>query len=332
MDKYLIMKILISSDWHIHNYREFDEDGSRMGNILKSIEDQFIYATNNDIETIVCGGDMVHQQRNTPIKVTLEIIKFFTRMFKDHPTVTMYGITGNHDLGEKAVLGSYENLTSWAWIMDSIFEGFICFDGSSVTVYEGTSSCNLVGIPYLEFKEDFSKALDIASEYGVTVPRPILFIHQTPHLPNLNIPMDTDPNDTRYDVFDHVFCGHIHKRMELNNKFTLIGTPIQHGFDEGGLHVKNGFIVYDTITKDKVWINTDYPKFVEIKEGQAEPSNCYIRVLPTFKGSSAIAPAQREKFANTTKREDILKAYYDAEGEGDNDVLDVGLKIIAQIF
>ena len=324
------MKILVTSDWHIHNFSDFSVNDSRMENIFSAIRDMFIYADNNSISTILFCGDLVERQNTTPIKVTLEILKFFRTMFRTYPDITIIGISGNHDLGEKSVLSNCSNLVSWVKIMGGDFpNNFRCIDNDNYF----RNNTNYFGIPYLEYKEDYDKALQAKYEEaklssGATK---ILMIHQTPDLPGMNIPMDTDPNDPRYSIFTHVFCGHIHKRMSLTENFDLIGTPLQHSFDEGGLQVENGFIEYDLSTKEKKYINLDYPKFVEIKEGQNRPDNCYVRILPTFTATTTIDAVQREKFAQSTNREDIVKSYFEVDGDGDKETLSIGLKIIQEI-
>lgn len=302
-----------------------------MNNIFSAIKDMFIYADKHGIRTILFGGDLVERQNTTPIKVTLEILKFFRTMFRTYPDTTIIGISGNHDLGEKSVFTNCHNLVSWVKIIAGANENFICLDKHDLP--NPKDGVHYFGIPYLEYKEDYDKMLEYQYKMAQTSPcaTKILIIHQTPDLPNMNIPMDTDPNDPRYKVFTHVFCGHIHKRMSLTNNFDLIGTPLQHSFDEGGLHIENGFIEYDLTTKEKKYINLNYPKFVEVKEGQEHPDNCYVRVLPTFTGTTNIDATQREKFAQSTNREDIVKSYFEVDGDGDKETLAIGLKIIQEI-
>lgn len=323
------MKVIVTSDWHIHNYKNYSEDDSRMKNIFSSILDMFNYAHQNNIETILFGGDMVERQVTTPIKVILETLQFFKDTFEKFPNIQVIAISGNHDLGEKSIFHTAESLVSWCHIMGNTFEQWHCIDLKSMQV----DNLHIFGIPYLEYKEDYDKSLTLvtAQKELSNARYSILLIHQTPHLPGLNIPMDTDPNDERYGVFDQVFCGHIHKRMHLATNFNLIGTPLQHSFDEGGYQVDNGFIEYNVETKEKKYINLNYPKFIEIKEGQTEPSNCYVRTLPTFKGTSGIDSIQREVFSSNTNRQTVVSSYFEVEGNGDKDTLDIGLKILSKL-
>ena len=321
------MKILVTSDWHIHTYKDFP---NREENIFSAVEDMFSYCNDNNITAIYFGGDLVHANNNTPIKVTLNVLDLFERMFDKYPQINVFAISGNHGLGEKSILERANNLISWVQILSKRFSNFNCIDmGSWYT--SDTQDTVVYGIPYLEFKEDFDKALTIQSDKAAksTAKFKTLLIHQTPDFPTINFPMDTNPNDPRYKVFDHVHCGHIHKRMPITEYFSLIGTPTQLGFDEGGLQVDNGFLVYDTETKKNTFHKLDYPKFVEVKEGEPHPPNCYVRELPNY--VPTVTTASREEFTEGNSKDAILVSYCKAQGIEDQATIDVGLKILSKI-
>jgi|TARA_R110000850_G_scaffold86615_3_gene186491 DNA repair exonuclease SbcCD nuclease subunit len=321
------MKILVTSDWHIHTYKDFP---NREENIFSAVEDMFSYCNDNNITAIYFGGDLVHANNNTPIKVTLNVLDLFERMFDEYPQINVFAISGNHGLGEKSILERANNLISWVQILSKRFSNFNCIDmGSWYT--SDTQDTVVYGIPYLEFKEDFDKALTIQSDKAAKSIGKFktLLIHQTPDFPTINFPMDTNPNDPRYKVFDHVHCGHIHKRMPITEYFSLIGTPTQLGFDEGGLQVDNGFLVYDTETKKNTFHKLDYPKFVEVKEGEPHPPNCYVRELPNY--VPTVTTASREEFTEGNSKDAILVSYCKAQGIEDQATIDVGLKILSKI-
>lgn len=324
------MKISISSDWHLHNWKDsFSKENERLENQLQAIRCQFEHAHKNNIRVIVVAGDFVQMHKNTPIKVTLSLLTLLKEMFYKYPDIEMYGITGNHDNYEKCVLINYDKLSSWPRILHKMFRPrFNCMDGGYYNLSVGDSFITIMGIPYMDYKEDYTKVLNKMAEVCKRVGnyRKILFIHQTPNFLNMNMPMDTDPNDSIYDCWDQVFCGHIHKRMQLTDKFTTIGTMVQLGFGEGGKDVDNGFLVYDSETNTKEWVNLDFPKFVEVKEGEDHPNNCYVRELPTFKHSTSMKPSQRKHYT-TNNRAEMVKSYVDEVG-GSKLSLNVGLEII----
>lgn len=319
------MKILVTSDWHIHTYKDFP---NREENIFSAIEDMFSYCNDNNIDTIYFGGDLVHANNNTPIKVTLNVLDLFDRMFTKYPNIRVYGISGNHGIGEKSIFDKAHKLISWVRILSNRFpSNFFCMDMNIQKIRLG----EVYGIPYLEFKEDFDKALTFQSEFASKSDAKFktLLIHQTPDFPSINFPMDTNPNDPRYKVFDHIHCGHIHKRMPITDTFTLIGTPTQLGFDEGGLHIDNGFLVYDTHTCKNTFHRLDYPKFVEVKEGQPHPPNCYVREISTYKPT--VTTANRLDFTQDNSKDDILISFCKAQDIQDQVTIDTGLKILSKI-
>lgn len=322
------MKILVTSDWHIHTYKDFP---NREENIFSAVEDMFSYCNDNNITAIYFGGDLVHANNNTPIKVTLKVLNLFDKLFTKYPNIRVYGISGNHGIGEKSILDKAHKLISWVRILSQRFpSNFICIDmNCSYTSY--TEQTEVYGIPYLEFKEDFDKALTIQSEFASKSDAKFktLLIHQTPDFPSINFPMDTNPNDPRYKLFDHVHCGHIHKRMPITEYFSLIGTPTQLDFDEGGLQVDNGFLIYDTHTCKNTFHRLDYPKFVEVKEGQPHPPNCYVREIPTYKPT--VTTAQRLEFTSDNSKDNILVSYCKAQNIEDQATIDLGLKILQKV-
>lgn len=322
------MKILVTSDWHIHTYKDFP---NREENIFSVVEDMFSYCNDNDIDTIYFGGDLVHANNNTPIKVTLKVLDLFDRMFTIYPNISVYGISGNHGIGEKSIFDKAHKLISWVRILSERFSNnFYCID-MDVAYTHLDGDCEVYGIPYLEFKEDFDKALTIQSDRARRSKAKFktLLIHQTPDFPSINFPMDTNPNDPRYKVFDHVHCGHIHKRMPITDYFSLIGTPTQLSFDEGGIQVDNGFLVYDTETKQNTFHRLDYPKFVEVKEGEPHPPNCYVREISNYKPT--VTTAVRSDFTSDNSKDSILLSYCKAQDIQDQATIDEGLKILDKI-
>jgi DNA repair exonuclease SbcCD nuclease subunit len=60
----------------------------------------------------------------------------------------------------------------------------------------------------------------------------------------------------------HVFSGHYHPHMQVTDKATVVGSPLQLNWaDEGDTR---GFIVYDTDTGEQEFHEIDAPKFVSL--------------------------------------------------------------------
>ena len=152
-------KVLVFSDAHAHNFSQFDTDGSRLLNCERVIADMFKSAAYHECRTIAFCGDLTDKVNSIPIKVALMLVNIFKAAFTKYPDIDVVAISGNHDLGERSYLHNSHNLASTINLLHDIFPNrFVCIDRDYYTLNE----VRFIGIPYLEHKEHFSKALDEA--------------------------------------------------------------------------------------------------------------------------------------------------------------------------
>lgn len=328
--------VTIFSDLHIHNYRKFDVDNSRLNNCLSVFEDVFKYNDKNGITCSLFCGDLYNNQKMLPIVVLTDTIAKLLVLFEEYPKQCILAITGNHDQATKNLLDnpSVSALKHLALIFP---KRFILLDDKSIKV----GNCVVSGIPYYEYPEHFKHRLeDMASknlvykENGLST---ILLMHQTPTgLGNTNIPVDTDVNDKLYDAFDYVFDGHIHERQLITDKFLVVGSPIHRDLGDEGQD--KGFIVMDLENLGKgfkyISLKGKYPEFVraEVDSTGELPIDGNNYVVPVIKSDDVLMSADddvsADDFGSDLKAETLLKNYWEEVDGKDKKLLSKGLKLI----
>lgn len=78
------MEVVVFSDLHVHNYKNFDRNGSRLENCLKVLDDVFAFANGNDINTILFAGDIVDQQQAVPTVASNALMERLRLLFNKY--------------------------------------------------------------------------------------------------------------------------------------------------------------------------------------------------------------------------------------------------------
>jgi DNA repair exonuclease SbcCD nuclease subunit len=148
------MKALYFTDLHVHNYKQFDTDASRLHNCLRVIDILFQYANKNHIEYILFGGDLYDRQKAIPTVVVNSVVAKFTHLFQTYKDIKFVAISGNHDHASANLLHSpaETSLTH----LNTIFDNFILIDNDSHTLEIGLQ---VHGIPYYEYADDYHTQL-----------------------------------------------------------------------------------------------------------------------------------------------------------------------------
>jgi DNA repair exonuclease SbcCD nuclease subunit len=324
---------LIFSDLHAHNYKSYARNGkSRLDVTLGILDHLWEYCDNNVIERIIFPGDLYHLQQLLPTEVVNAMVGKFIELADKYPNIKCLAISGNHDYATKNLLNK-PAVTALTHIAAVAPNNFILLDNTYIVWDKDV----IFGVPYYEFPEHYNIALAAINELAKSVKgsfNKILMIHQTPNgLPNTFIPSDTDVNDPLYDEFQDVFCGHIHDRQEITDKFTLVGTPNQNTVDDAGK--EKGFYVYDSVTRVKEFVSLKglYPEFiiVQLRMGETLPVDADNYVIPrlvyepTKVGEGEADP---EQFRTDLAPENLLRNYWDTVCKGDEYLLELGLECI----
>lgn len=228
--------MVVFTDLHIHNYKRFDTNGSRLKNCLEVLELMFAEADKQEDKTILFAGDLFDSHKVLPIRVINETVFLLKTLFEQHPGVIFVAISGNHDMGAKSLYGR-KQVTSLDFLADAFPNRFFLIDNGYLDIDDHN---RIHGLPYYDDGSDFKKALEdlqpVPGKFN------ILLIHQTPDGTELPVHADFRIGDL-FAKYDHVFCGHIHKRQELTDSFTIVGTPLHRDFGDAGQ--EKGYYTYN---------------------------------------------------------------------------------------
>lgn len=258
------MKFLVFSDLHIHNYKKFDVEGSRLENCLKVLVDVFEYASINKISKILFAGDLYDQQKSIPAEVINATIETFQHCFIKYPGIQFIAISGNHDHSSKNT-SEHSAITALTHL-NNVFGDFMLIDD---TYWSMGNGIRVYGTPYYSHSKDFELAKPGVDSSGIQ----LLLIHQTPKHSNEMIPYDCDAED--FEDFDFVFCGHIHKHERVTDNFVIVGSPLHRDLGDEGQD--KGFLVFDTDVMDYERVILNYPKFQRVtSDNFCQASNDYL--------------------------------------------------------
>lgn len=317
------------TDLHVHNFKKFDVNGSRLRNTLNVLERVFSFSNKNRIKHVLFSGDLFDQQKVLPAVVINEVTSMFRQLFNEYPDIKFVAITGNHDQAT-INLDSKSAVSALQYLATSFEDNFILIDNDVYTLSDGTVLC---GIPYYEHSEHFRMALERMNEKMENYSgSKILLIHQTPS--GLKgrysmIPVDIEHDSDLFNPYTLVLCGHIHVKHELG-KVLVGGSPIQKDFSDAG--DDKGYWAIDTATGDYRFrsLNKFYPKFVRVREGNvpdADESD-YVEVVPAVKSVDSEEQEHVEMYkTDNTPKELLTNFWQEVEGK-DEELLKVGLSFL----
>lgn len=308
------MKLLIFSDIHVHEYRPFDNNGSRLETCLMCLNDILQYAALN-CDAVVFAGDLVDPEGSPPAHVLNRILDVLNGR-----TISQYYISGNHDQSKKSYGAS--DISILNVVCDENYNRKL-IDCDYVTI----DDVFIGGVQYMSDPNVFYAQVDILGDCISEHQKSILFIHQAPHgLTNIHIPTNIDPNHDVFSRFDHIFCGHIHEHQKLTDKFTIIGSPLHR--DMKDLGQRKGFLIFDTDTMTYKRVETNYPEFRVVDSDPGDGEHYYL-VRPELKD---LSPNESndilEGYENIDDRESILRAYWKEHGEQNDELLKIGLNLL----
>lgn len=265
------MEFIVFSDPHFYknikkSYMRPDGLTSWLYEQIRVVESIFKYAIKNDVEMVICNGDLFEEKNRLPQDLYNIVWELFNK-YSDQLTIILN--SGNHDLfrDEDSSLKPFSNIIN------------VISKPTVITVGDVT----LHLLPY-------GKAVDYsASNKGTEYSKVnIAFTHEIIDglAPEKIGGVSISPKDL--DQYDIVFNGHIHKAEKYKNIYN-VGSTQQHTWNEaeqtkGFIHYKDGinfveleshkFIHCEHLTETlENNIESDNENFYRIEIGAEELSN-----------------------------------------------------------
>lgn len=259
---------IVTSDIHIHKYKQFNEDNRRLKNGIAYLDYIFNFASVNAINYILLPGDLYNLMQIVSTEAEDAIVMCLQKNFNRYPLIRIVAISGNHDQANKNLLDT--PATSALQHLAIVFDSFYLLD--NIRPFITQRGNYIYGIPYYEYPEHFKTVLAGIRE---TVQRTVspsnrmyLLMHQVV-ASGLPIEDHIEPDDPLFANFDTVFNGHIHDGGEITDKFINVGSPMHR--DLGDLGKRKGFWVLDLDDPSSVSfkdITDKFPQFIRKTEGQ----------------------------------------------------------------
>ena len=254
------------ADLHIHNWKQFNENGQRTLTSLDQLRLAARYCRKYSVPFLFCG-DLFHNPQEISNKLnTLSKIAFKT--FFEKPKIPFVAISGNHDMSQI----NYKDKPSPSHLgsFDTVFSSFYQIDFKSYEVDKNTMAW---GIPYLNHNRGLDEAIESIKQdiKGMGIKRNILMLHTD--LPGaqetsgevVNTAKNIDPKMKVFKGFDLVISGHIHKHQRLKKNVYMLGAMQQQSRKDKSCQMGISLIHADfSIT----FIPTNYPEFKTYKASE----------------------------------------------------------------
>lgn len=268
-------KILLFSDIHIHNHKKSYE---RLEDCIKAFEWVFDVARQNNIKSIIFGGDLLHERQ----KIDSCVYQSIYNVLKKNQDFDLYLLLGNHDIwfNEKTdvsgvypfeslrgvrVIGKPETIQ----IEDSLWD-FLPFTHDPV---ESLSKFNLKNIDKRFLVGHISIDGAVLNSGG--------------QISDVIVEHDGEMvkvSEQLFANYKYSFFGHYHKAQKLGKNVEYIGSPLELSFGESG--EEKHLIVFDTNTSKKEYVVNNFsPKHIYVYQDEIndikkeEINNNFICVL-----------------------------------------------------
>lgn len=333
---------VVSSDWHLHNFKAYTENLSRLRWSIKAGE--FIAdVCNKHNAPLLFTGDMFHTPKQVENEVTTQSKLFYKRAFVDKGLTTL-AIPGNHDQSQK---NTRKNKSPHYLEEFMIFPRF--HNVSDTEQYIGKRTL-VTGVEYYSYERDLidkirKKENDLKKR---KLDRPdikrVLLLHSNAPgaktttgqtIEDCKIPADLDKF---FEFWDLVLFGHIHLPQKLSKKCYMIGSPIQQTWGDEGK--KMGYwLLYEDLSMDFMPMNAEFPEFksfsskeeadrhrVDSYKGRID----YINVVEPEKEDDQ-EESFNSNFKPNTNRNELAKAYCDKVGITNTKKINALKKVLSEV-
>lgn len=284
------MKILIFSDLHLHEWQYGSKlvngVNSRLLDLKYCLSKIALTCERENISIVLFGGDLFHVNNKISPAVLKIAYQGFSRIREVAPIVAL---VGNHDMYTND--GS-THLSHW---LNGI--GVDVVDRSTANVYH----TDKYGIPITA--QSYFKEPDKVKFVTEFAKEGILLLHQGVN----GVPLASGwvPNDVLTPEMIHpdvqCFTGHYHQHNKVSDNLTVIGSTTQQTWADVG--DDRGWIIYDTETKEQVFVNSGAPRFKKIDFAGTSCCDSFVSTLETGEISNRFI-----KISNFTGNPEELKS------------------------
>jgi DNA repair exonuclease SbcCD nuclease subunit len=281
-------KILLLSDLHAHNYKDFativDGQNSRLLDVGNACLQAFQIGNKLGCKHLIICGDIFQTRGNikpSVLNYMIEVVKTAVDKFGFEVAI----ISGNHDL------------ETYSFSKSSAI--FALGELDNVSVYTEPTIADFGGlkcgfIPYIHEIKEFKKVCNEIKKGA-----DILAIHQgIDDLKFGGIPDTTiDIKFLTKDFNGWVFSGHYHNPMS-KGKVVQVGAPIQHTFGDKG--VDRGCWVVDInndLDGEAQFYKLDYPEFISVDVNGIKKTNVEGKIIELILSDKDIGKAEKLKKA-----------------------------------
>ena len=281
-------KVLIFTDVHVAAHKRKIE---RLQDCLNVIEWVFKTAKENNIESILFGGDLFHDRQKIDIYTYQKLFEVFRNNLDGK--VKLYLLLGNHDLWFN------DNTSISSVIPLSALPGVVIIDKPTrLNIAEGTWD-------FIPFTHDPISALDeLKNKEGV--PQYCLghiaidgAILHGDHVSDVVIEHDGDMvkvSESLFTHYDNVILGHYHCLQKIGKNIEYLGSPLQLSFGEAGQ--KKNILIFDCKTGDKNYVENKFsPVHLVLREKDLDKHNLknnFVQVIVEEIGASDLVKMRKE--------------------------------------
>ena len=274
------MRVLIFSDLHLHSWAYGSTVVDGMNSRLKAQADALhvIAKASKEADRVVFCGDFFHQHGKMDASV-MNVAWRGMWNIAEQSGAPIDVIVGNHDMSDKSMVNH-----SLHWMKAFNFStGSNHVERSFLSVIDSPlHEAPFSYLPYTEDKAVIEKFFEDAIDH-------VCFMHQGV----AKVPMGSGflideilTPDMIPDHVKHVFTGHYHQHNRVSDKLTIVGSTMQHTWNDKG--DARGYLWYDTETGDIELVDVGAPRFTVLDmdgRGSCDWSykgnlkNRYVRVV-----------------------------------------------------
>jgi DNA repair exonuclease SbcCD nuclease subunit len=282
------MKFAFTADVHLSSYSQdsIEEKTNlpeRLDSIKNALHEMARYCLDNDVNTIVIGGDLLHG-KSIIYAIAQDIMLQYFRAYKDK--LTFIVLDGNHDLSGKGerVVSALTSLDNEPNVQR------VAFDAPQIIG-------NIAFVPYSSRVAEYIKNFDKnRGESNVNVLISHFGLNEGVLNSGLSIVTDISVRDLRKH-FDLVLLGHYHKPQQIvtdDISVYYVGSPIQ--LDWGERDDEKRFLIVDSDTLEVKSVPTaGYRKHIQLQltnenkaqivqeAKKAQDAGHYVKLIKTDK-------------------------------------------------